>query len=197
MLVLAFDTATRLATSALVRDGELLGERTSRPVEVLADVDALIRQGGARAGEITGIAVGIGPGSFTGLRLGLATARALALGLGVGVAGVSTLAALAAGAPGALPVIDAGRREVFTLAPEPAALPPHALRLERGTVCVGDGAIRYRHVLEEAGAEIPPDASELHLPRARYHALLASDFGPAEQVEPLYLRLPDAEWALA
>ena len=193
MLVLAFDTATRLATSALVRDGELLGERTSRPVEVLADVDALIRQGGARAGEITGIAVGIGPGSFTGLRLGLATARALALGLGVGVAGVSTLAALAAGAPGALPVIDAGRREVFTLAPEPVWRKPAELDLERGTVCVGDGAVRYRSELEALGADIPPDASEVHVPRARFHAQLAAAFGPPELVEPLYLRAPDAD----
>ena len=48
-------------------------------------------------------------------------------------------------------------------------------------------------VLERAGAEIPPDESEQHVPRARFHAVLARDFGPAELVEPLYLRVPDAE----
>ena len=139
MLILAFDTATDVATSALVSGGEVLGERTSRAVTVLEDVDALLRQAGAHTRELEGIAVGIGPGSFTGVRIGLATARGLALALGVPVAGVSTLDALA------------------------------------------------------AGADVPPDQDERHLPRARFHAQLARDFGPAEAVEPMYLRVPDAD----
>jgi tRNA threonylcarbamoyladenosine biosynthesis protein TsaB len=110
MLILAFDTATDVATSALVDDGEVLGERVSRAVTLLEDVDALLRQAGARTGDLDALAVGIGPGSFTGVRIGLATARGLAFGLDLPVAGVSTLAALAAGAPGATPVIDARRR---------------------------------------------------------------------------------------
>jgi tRNA threonylcarbamoyladenosine biosynthesis protein TsaB len=129
--------------------------------------------------------------------MGLATARALSFTLDLSVAGVSTLDALAAGSPGALPVIDAKRREVFTLVDgEPAVLLPGDLALEPGTVCVGDGAVRYRDLLEAAGAEVPPDESEAHLPRARFHAELAGEFGPAELVEPLYLRVPDAEKAL-
>jgi hypothetical protein len=48
-------------------------------------------------------------------------------------------------------------------------------------------------VLEAAGAEIPPDDSELHVPRASVHARLATDFGPAELVEPIYVRVPDAD----
>src|SRR5205823_453701 len=110
------------------------------------------------------------------------------------VAGISTLRALVAGAPGALPVIDAGRREVFVLdGVEPAVRKPQELELEPGTVCVGDGALRYRAVLESAGAEIPSDDDERHLPRARFHAAPAREFGPAEAIEPLYLRVPDAE----
>jgi hypothetical protein len=58
---------------------------------------------------------------------------------------------------------------------------------------VGSGAVRYRGVLEPKGADVPPDADERHLPRARFHAALARDFVPAEQVEPLYLRVPDAD----
>jgi len=77
----------------------------------------------------------------------------------------------------------------------PAAVAPDELRLEPGTTCVGDGAIRYREVLEALGAEIPPRESELHVPRARFHAELAREFGDPEAVEPLYLRVPDAEQA--
>jgi tRNA threonylcarbamoyladenosine biosynthesis protein TsaB len=177
-----------------VSDGEVLGERVSRASTLLEDVDALLRQGGAHPSDVEALAVGIGPGSFTGVRVGLATARGLALALGVPVAGVSTLAALAAGAPGAMPVIDARRREVFVLeAGEPRVLAPADMIVTTGTVCVGNGAVRYRSALEAAGAEIPPDGDERHLPRARFHAELATDFGPAEAVEPLYLRLPDVD----
>ena len=193
MLILAFDTATDVATSALVSDGEVVGERTSRAVTVLEDIDALLRQAGAHTRELDGIAVGIGPGSFTGIRIGLATARGLALALGVPVAGVSTLDALAAGAPEALPVIDARRGEVFVLQAESRVLPPDELELAAGTVCVGSGAVRYRSLLEAAGADVPLDQDERHLPRARFHAQLARHFGPAEAVEPMYLRVPDAD----
>jgi tRNA threonylcarbamoyladenosine biosynthesis protein TsaB len=194
VLTLAFDTATSAATAALVRDGDVLGERVSRAVRVLEDVDELFRESGAARTELTGIVVGTGPGSFTGLRMGVAAARGLALALEIPVAGVSTLAALAAGAPGALPVVDAGRREVFTLrAGEPVVCAPEDIDLDPETLCVGDGAVRYRTVLEERGARIPRDGDERHLPRARFHAALAGELGPADAVEPLYLRIPDAE----
>ena len=193
MLTLAFDTATGVATSALVDDGEVLGERASRAQTLLEDIDALLRQGGAHPRDLDALAIGVGPGSFTGMRIGLATARGLALALDLQGAGVSTLAALAEGAPGALPVIDARRREVFTLVGgEPAVLEPAAVELVEGTVCVGDGALRYREVLEAKGAVVPPDGDERHVPRARFHAQLARDFGAVDAVEPQYLRLPDA-----
>ncbi len=195
MLILGFDTATDRATSALVADGEVLGERVSRAQTLLEDIDALLRRAGAQATELEALAVGIGPGSFTGTRIGLAAARGLALALGIPAAGVSTLDALAAGAPGALPVIDAKRREIFVAGPR--VLAPAELLVEPGSVLVGDGALRYRGLLEAAGAEIPPDDDERHLPRARFHAALAAGFGPAELVEPLYVRQPDVEAASA
>jgi tRNA threonylcarbamoyladenosine biosynthesis protein TsaB len=190
VLILAFDTATDRATSALVSDGEVLGERVSRASTLLEDVDALLRQAGAHATDIDGLAVGTGPGSFTGTRIGLAVARGLAFALGVPVAGVSTLEALAAGAPGATAVIDARRREVFVAGPR--VLLPADLEVEPGTLCVGDGAVRYRELLEAAGADVPPDDDERHLPRARFHAALAGNFGSAERVQPIYVRAPDA-----
>jgi tRNA threonylcarbamoyl adenosine modification protein YeaZ len=189
-LVLAFDTATDRATSALVDDGEVLGERVSRASTLLEDVDALLRQAGAHPPDLDALAVGIGPGSFTGIRIGLAAARGLALALDLPAAGVSTLDALAAGAPGATPVLDAKRREVFV--PGPRAVAPADVQVEAGRTYVGDGAVRYRDLFEAAGAEVPPDDDERHLPRARFHALLAGDFGPVELVQPLYVRQPDA-----
>ena len=193
MLTLAFDTATDSATSALVDDGEVLGERTSRAVTLLEDVDALLRQGGAHPHDLGALVVGIGPGSFTGVRIGLAAARGLALALDLQGAGVSTLDALVAGAPGSTPVVDARRREVFTLVGGvPTVLAPADLNVEPGAIYVGDGALRYREVIEERGGEVPPDADERHRPRARFHAQLAHDFGPVDEIEPLYLRIPDA-----
>ena len=194
MLTLAFDTATAVATSALVDGEEVLGERVSRAQTLLEDVDALLRQAGAHPGDLDRLAVGIGPGSFTGVRIGLAVACGLALSLDLPGAGVSTLAALAAGAPGALPVVDAKRREVFSLVGgEPRALAPQELPVDADTVCVGDGARRYRALLEERGAVVPPDGDERHLPRARFHAALAGDAGSVDELEPLYLRIPDAD----
>jgi len=197
VLTLALDTATPRASCALVKDGELLGERESRAVAVLASADELLAENGLAPGDLDRIVCGVGPGSFTGIRIGLATARSLALALDLPLAGVYTLAALAAGAPGALPVIDGSRKEVFTLAgDDPAVMRPEDLVLEPGTLCVGDGAVRYRELLERAGAEVPPDSSELHLVRARFHVALAAGFGPADEIEPVYLRVPDAEKAL-
>ena len=194
MLTLAFDTATTIATSALVEDGEVLAERFSRAQTLLEDVDALLRQSGKHPADIESLAVGIGPGSFTGIRIGLAVARGLALALALPGSGVSTLAALAEGAPGAVPVVDARRREIFSLvAGEPRVLTPERLAVQPGTVCVGDGASRYRDVLEARGAVVPPDDDERHLPRARFHAHLAGAPGEVEEIEPLYLRVPDAE----
>lgn len=194
MLTLAFDTATGVATSAFVDGDEVLGERWSRAQTLLEDVDALLRQAGAHPSDIDQLAVGIGPGSFTGVRIGLAVARGLALSLGVEGAGVSTLAALAAGAPGAVPVIDAKRREVFVLVDgEPAVLLPEDLTVGPGTVCVGDGAVRYRALIEGRGGTVPPDDDERHLPRARFHAALMGEAGSVDAIEPLYLRVPDVD----
>ena len=191
MLILAFDTATTTATAALMRDGEAVAEAAVPPREIYAAIDELLDD----PAELEAIVVGTGPGSFTGIRMGVAAARAMALALELPMTGVSTLDALAAGAPGAVPVVDARRREVFALVDgervcvSPAALPVATL--------VGDGAVRYRDQLEAGGAEIPPDDDERHLPRARFHARLARDFGPPDAVQPIYLRVPDAEKAIA
>ena len=191
MLVLAFDTATDVATSALLRDGDILGERTAVPRTLLEDLDALLRDVDAEPAEVDALVVGTGPGSFTSTRIGLAVARGLGLALDVPAAGVSTLDALAAARADAFPVIDARRREVFV--PGPRVVEPDYLELAAGALCVGSGAVRYRPTLERMGALVPPDDDDVHIPHARLHASLAREFGSADAIQPIYVRAPDAK----
>jgi tRNA threonylcarbamoyladenosine biosynthesis protein TsaB len=183
--ILAFDTATSVASCSLVRDGLVVGERAAEARSVLAAADALLAEAGLTPRDVDGLVVGTGPGSFTSIRMGLAAARGLGLALGVPAAGVSTLLAFEGGDP----VIDAKRGEVFAAGPLVAR--PEELEVA-GRRLVGDGAVRYRDIFEAAGADVPPDYDPAHLPKA--HALVAhaAAFGPAAEVEPTYLRQPDA-----
>jgi tRNA threonylcarbamoyladenosine biosynthesis protein TsaB len=193
-LSLAFDTATHVATVAVLHGDEPIGERTTVARRVLLDAHELLEAGGFVVRDVDRVIVGTGPGSFTGIRVGLAAARGLALALDVPVAGVSTLDALEAGSPDARAVIDAGRREVFAYVDgAPEALVASELDLEPGTVFVGDGARRYRAVLERGGGVVPADGDERHVPHARLHAAIAMAFGAADDVEPVYVRPPDAK----
>lgn len=195
MLALGLDTATGAASAALVRDGNVLGERLTSAATVLEAFEELLLAAGEAPAAVTRIVAGRGPGSYTSLRMGLVTARALAFSLGAELIGVCTLDALAAGAPGALPLIDARRREVFTLAGEPVCVRPDELSIARGRLCVGDGAVRYRELLEAAGGVVPPDGDRRHVAWASALVALAdSQGGPAE---PIYLRVPDADQTIA
>ncbi|MFL5962043.1 MAG: tRNA (adenosine(37)-N6)-threonylcarbamoyltransferase complex dimerization subunit type 1 TsaB [Gaiellaceae bacterium] len=180
MKILAFDTATSFgAVCAVTPDRR---DRSARAGDLLAAVDRLVDD----PATIEGIVVGRGPGSFTSIRIGLATARTLSLALGVPVAGASTLDGYAGGTP----VIDARRGEVFVQGPR--VCKPEELDVS-GQVLVGDGAIRYRELFESRGATIPPDDDPAHLPDALLLVERAGAFGPAEAVEPLYVRDPDAK----
>jgi tRNA threonylcarbamoyladenosine biosynthesis protein TsaB len=138
VIVLGFDTATHATAVALaLGDGRVLQSRDDPPprahpghaTRLLGMADGLLREAGIRWPELERIAVGVGPGRFTGLRVGIATARGLAQALGIELAGVSTLEALAHEAARArdtlqeriLAVIDARRGEVFAGAYERAA----------------------------------------------------------------------------
>lgn len=224
-MILGFDTATA-DTAVAITDGGLaepLAERSigagpdGRPAHGRALLRAIEESvdsvGGWR--EIERIAVGIGPGSFTGLRIGVSTARALAQARGLPLVGVLTTSALAAGIA-ALPeaadrprlaVVDARRGEVFVafdrgdgpsapLVTPPGELarrlPPGALD---GALAAGDGSVRFRSEIEAAGAEVPSDTSPAHRLSARYVCFIGARVqpGPPEGLTPHYLRRPDAE----
>jgi tRNA threonylcarbamoyl adenosine modification protein YeaZ len=118
--VLAIETATPVASVALVDANGVLASRTLRApmrhLEWVADaIDGMLRDLGAGPGRVDGVAVGRGPGGFTGLRIGIATAAAWAKARNVPVLGMDTLEVLAAGAGSAglvLPLLDAHRGEV-------------------------------------------------------------------------------------
>jgi tRNA threonylcarbamoyladenosine biosynthesis protein TsaB len=229
MNVLGFDTATpATAVCFLPADGDAVearhdpapGERPGHAAELLTLIEDVLARAGARWEEVDLLAVGTGPGTFTGLRIGIATARALAQARELPLVGIGTLRALAEGALAeaasgdrpVLAVLDARRGEAFAAAwapgdpPRellaPAALTPQHLAervvsLPATALAIGDGALEFRAFLQEAGAEVPPDGSPLHRVAARHLCRLARTARPPgrDAVLPDYVRLPDAELA--
>ena len=206
MLLLAFDTATPAITVALHDGTDVLAESTTvdarRTGELLAPgITAVLTAAGRKPTELTGVAVGVGPGPFTGLRVGLVTARALGAALGIPVHGVCTLDVVAYQTGSAEPfavATDARRKEVYwaqytdylTRSTEPDVAHP-ALIAERltGLPVAGEGALLYTEAFPKAIEPRYPSAAALAELTVRR---LQSDPGSVLFPEPLYLRRPDA-----
>lgn len=218
MKVLGFDTATRATTVALLdsdtdeavqrRDDPPAGARPRHTTRLMALVVEVLDGAGAAWADVDRIAVGVGPGTFTGLRIGVATAHALARARDIELVGVSTLHALAratatAGAAGngshdaVMAVIDARRGEAFaagwaaadvTRADASPVLSPRAVAPDalaetmredgRAWLAVGDGAVEFIAALEHAGARIPEPDSVVHRVSAVEHCRLALALRP-------------------
>ena len=199
MIVLAFDTATADTVVGLTGAGEAIelrhepapGERPGHATQLLPLCRAALEQAGLAWHEVDRVGVGVGPGTFTGLRIGVATGRALAQSSGAELAAVSTLRALAANLDDAFPVIDARRGEAFVLvdgAPR-AVRPAELAALAGGRVAIGDGALLYRDQLER----VADDAGLHHVHGAALCALAqAADPISRDELLPDYVREPDA-----
>jgi tRNA threonylcarbamoyladenosine biosynthesis protein TsaB len=215
MRVLAVDTSTLAGGVALLEDERIVGEylldvRTTHSERLLAGVDRLMADAGWSPEALDGLAVAVGPGSFTGLRIGLSAVKGLAFALAIPIAAVPTLDALAAALPHAdrpiCPVLTARKGEVYAslyrwhgggarreweyLALSPAGL---AARFTERVILVGDGASSVHSPL----AELAPPPSRRPSPAWVGHLGLdmlraGATVAPADLV-PLYLRPFGAE----
>jgi len=198
-VLLAFDTATSHVTVAL-HDGdrvvsEYSASESMRHGEMLAPgIAEVLAKAGAISQDVTAVAVGAGPGPFTGLRVGLVTARTMGLALGIPVYGVCSLDVIAAEALDAglddfLVATDARRKEVYVASyvegervSGPEVLKPADAATE--ALVVGRGAVLYPEAFPNAAGPEQPSAGVLCdvVVRERF---------PLLDPEPLYLRRPD------
>lgn len=225
MIVVAIETSTPHTSVAIGSDREIVGSISlagqARQEAVTPALDQLLEWTGVRLSQVGGIAVGVGPGLFTGLRVGVETAKTLAQVLGVPIVGITSLDALAFAVRHThkliVAVIDGRRGEVFyaiyrslpggvVRGHDYAVATPDHVCAELETIpgemlAVGDGAILYRNHLEELGSRVEIASSIRAHPEAAALAELAvprflrEEHDRLHEVMPLYVRRSDAEIA--
>jgi tRNA threonylcarbamoyladenosine biosynthesis protein TsaB len=213
--LLAVETSTLAGGVALLEGERLRGEylldvSATHSERLMPAIDRLLADAGWTAAELQGLAVAVGPGSFTGLRIGLSAVKGLALALGIPVAAVPTLDAMAAALPYAslpvCPVLDARKGEVYACLYrwEGAAMerqweylvltpPDLAARLTEPVLLLGDGA----HLIETPHARPVPPHRRVPSPSAvgvlGVERLAGGQPAAAGELVPIYLRRSEAE----
>jgi len=213
--VLAVETSTLAGGVALLDGDRLRGEylldvRATHSERLMPAIDRLLADAGWAPGDLQGLAVAVGPGSFTGLRIGLSAIKGLALALAIPIAAVPTLDAMAAALPFAelpvCPVIDARKGEVYASLYrwdddgmrrewDYLAVPPKTLaaRLIEPVVLVGDAA----HLIATPYARLAPAHRRVSSPSAvgvlGLTRLAAGEAVSAADLVPIYLRPSEAE----
>lgn len=221
MNLLAVDTSTTSCSVALFNDGRLLAEAIytagkTHSRHLMSIIDRLLDRCSCRPGDVDGIAVTRGPGTFTGLRIGISTVKGLAAATGAKVVGVDSLAALAwpltvVDGP-VVAMIDARRGEIYhagfngrngTLIPtSPTAVssPDAAARkLPAGALLIGSGAMLYHDIFEQRCPSARIADASAHVIRAASVGMLAMERFDAQAVDdldtlvPEYIRQSDAQ----
>ncbi|TDO86129.1 tRNA threonylcarbamoyladenosine biosynthesis protein TsaB [Halanaerobium saccharolyticum] len=225
MLILGIDTSTDILGLALMESGQLKGEynlslKRQHSEKLLPLIEEIFELLGFEAGNLDGIAVAVGPGSFTGLRIGITTAKMLGRIFSIPVKGISTLEILAAGAEGnyLLPLLDARRKrvyysffqrmenELFLKAINKAAsagiseLPEILSKYQDQEISIiGEKTAEVKEVLAKNNFRVRVFRAEKNHPRAAVLARLGEDYlksGQADdiyQLKPAYLKIPQAE----
>jgi len=223
MKILTIDTSSNCSSVSLSRGSDLLGEcilgeDRCHSGRLLESITGLLKAAGLTPDGLDAFAVSLGPGSFTGVRVGIATVKGLAIATGKPVVGFSSLAMLAMNLPFSssqvAPMFDARKGEVYAALYRCGALPEPVLpdaviapslflaSIERPTLFVGEGAVRYRDLISETLGDLalfPP--WHANLPRACAGAVIArdaarkGDFTPLALLNPTYLRASEAELA--
>jgi tRNA threonylcarbamoyladenosine biosynthesis protein TsaB len=210
--VLGIETSTRRGSVAITLDGKLLGalfheEQSAHAERVLGLIEELLASAGWTRGSLDRIAVGVGPGSFTGLRVGIALAQGIALGLDRPLIGVGSLRAMASALPAddarvRVAVLDARRNELFVAAYAPNGdelLAPNAIPVVEAPAKLGEALAGRATVLVGEGASLlgggfaVERGPELDLPHASAVARLGAVLEPSGSLaEPVYVRGPGA-----
>ena len=222
MYILGIETATMTGSVAIITEQQLVVEqtinaKTTHAERLITTIDAALRAASLTIREMDGIAVSVGPGSFTGLRIGVTTAKSLAYSVRKPIVAVSSLDALASQFLHAnlliCPMLDAKKKEVYSACyrnsgatvervSEYAVLTPANLlkSIHEPTLFLGDGVMPYRRQIEFALGELALFADAAHLlPRGSLVAklgcdrLLAGEQDDCSALTPFYLRQADAE----
>jgi tRNA threonylcarbamoyladenosine biosynthesis protein TsaB len=222
MIILGIETSTMTGGLALIDDNKLISEytlnmKTTHSSRLLPALDWMLKDASLDKGQIEGIAISIGPGSFTGLRIGLATAKGLAMGFDVPIAGVPTLDALAYNVPcpkyQVCVVLDARKKEVYSAfykyendilerKSHYEVISPSELieQIKEKTIIVGDAIDIYGELFKEKlGDRVLFAPKTQRLPRSAIVAeiglakLRAGEMIDIASSEPIYIRPSDAE----
>ena len=198
MKVLGLDTSTLTSGIAVLVDGKVVAEArhdaSAHKSDLLVAIDDVCKRAGVAPMELDAIAVGAGPGSFTGLRIGMATAKGIAFAAGKPLWAVSSLAALAWGHPGfVVAVLDARKREVYAgcyrdgaLVDVERVLPPAAVG-PWATELAPDQLITY------VGDMLAPETTTPSGAAVAALALAGSRVDVVTEAAPSYIRKAEAE----
>lgn len=221
-MILAFDTSTDWLSIAIGRSDQIIAEIEERAPRahlnrLLPGIDGLLKEAGGAPNDIEQIAVGVGPGSFTGVRIAISTAQGLAHAIGCPLIGISTLDTIAARLPESnatiYPILDAKRSEVYAAEYEnfghrvsdyqvlaPKKLAQKIRKSGKPVLITGDGLEKYKDIFQDELGDLATFSKPaLWSPNASVLIKLAKEKIEKEPIEsyfkvlPIYIRLSDAE----